>query len=324
MSRSLLLRIEDRPVLTEELAPDAYPWRMAVVWRAVLALALGAVVSGCTQPWMLEPISPAPTSDSPSPGQSVTGTPAPSAGPQTPTADPVRDRYPYDGSVSDDGCVAATQDLLDELEGVAALGEAVSFSHGALVRANHPWWTVAVATRVDPSSPDVTRKDVDLTLWFVTNGPSSGAGDAVSTWLLNPDPDDDAADRALTCLGRVPAPPPDPPEDSPKSYTGRLAPGASCVPVSPEMLAHLEGVGRVGGAITYSRGQMVQANKKWWTVAVVTEVHPNKLGHTRDNVPRVAFFVTNSPSQPDSVVYFALDSIEQDSAAAAAKRCLSG
>lgn len=297
---------------------------MSVVWRAVLALVLGGALVGCTQPWMLEPVSPPPTSPSPSPSQSVPSSPTPSPSPQTPTADPVRDRYPYDGSIGDRSCVQASRGLLDELEGVAALGEAVSFSHGALVKANGPWWTVAVATRVAPDAPDGTPKDIDMALWFVTNGPSLEDGDALSTWPLEPDPDDDAADRALACLSRVPAPPPDPPEDSPASYTGRLAPGATCVAVPPEMLAHLEAVGRVGGAITYSRGQMVQANKKWWTVAVATEVHPNKLGYTRENVPEVVFFATNAPNKDSGAVYFVLDSVEQDTAAAMAKKCLTG
>ncbi len=299
---------------------------MAVMWRATLALVLATALGGCTQPWMLEdwPESPRPQTSAPVPSQD---SPSPALSPissASPTTDPARDRFPYQGSIADDSCVAASRDLLEELEGVAALGEAVSFTHGALVKSNEPWWTVAVATRVSADNPDVTRKDVAMALWFVTNGPSLEDGSQVSTWPLDPDPDDDAADRALTCLGRVPSPPPDPPEDSPASYTGRLAPGATCVVVPQEMLTHLEAVGRVGGAITYSRGQMVQANKKWWTVAVTTEVHPNKLGHTRENVPRVVFFATNAPSKDSGAVYFALDSIEQDSAAGAARRCLSG
>lgn len=295
---------------------------MAGVWRAVLALVLVTALTGCVQPWMLEDL-PSPTLSASSSSPSPTTVPTPSEEP-TPTADTVREQYPYDGALRDDNCVPATRDLLEELELVAALGEGISFSHGALVQSSEPWWTVAVATRVSPDAPNGTGKDLDRALWFVTNGPSTQYGDALSTWPLNPEPADDAADRALTCLSRVPSPPPEAPEDSPESYTGRLAPGATCTALTPEMLKHLEAVGRVGGAITYSRGQMVQANKKWWTVAVATEVHPNKLGHTRDNVPRVAFFVTNAPSKETGAVYFTLDSIEQDTAAAAAKRCLSG
>lgn len=299
---------------------------MSVVWRAVLGLVVVTALSGCTQPWMLEdwPVSPPPTTSAPTPGRSSAVATPSSSGPATPTSDPMRDRYPYDGSIEDANCMTATRDLLDELEALAAEPGVVGYPRGALVKANGPWWTVAVATEVDPDNPDVTRADVDLMLWFVTNGPSLAEGDSVSTWPLNPDPDDDAADRALTCLARVPAPPPAPPEDSPASYTGRLAPGATCGAASSELLKHLEGVGRVGGAITYSRGQMVQANKKWWTVAVATEVHPNNLGHTRANVPEIAYFVTNAPSKGDAAVYFVPDSVEQDTAAAAARRCLSG
>lgn len=298
--------------------------RMWVVWRAVPAVVLAVALTGCTQAWMLEDWPT--TTPSATPSQSpVTSTPTPSpASPASPTPDPVRARYPYHGSISDEGCTAASRDLLDELESLAATAGVVSYPRGAVVKSDEPWWTVAVETRVNPNNSGVTHSDVDPVLWFVTNGPSLAPGDGVSTWPLKPDPDDDAADHALSCLGLVPTPPPDPPEDSPASYTGRLAPGATCGAVPPAMLKHLEGVGRVGGAVTYPRGQMVPANKKWWTVAVATEVHPNKLGHTRANVPEVVYFATNAPSKASGAVYFALDSIEQDTAAAAARHCLSG
>jgi hypothetical protein len=61
-------------------------------------------------------------------------------------------------------------------------------------------------------------------------------------------------------------------------------------------LRHLEQVGQVGGAITFPRGQMVRANRKWWTVAVAVQVNPNSQGFTKDNVPAVEYFVTNEPS----------------------------
>ncbi len=295
-----------------------------VVGRAVLASVLAMALSGCTQPWMQDSwwVSSPPQVPSSSPNQPpASATPTP-VGSESPTPDPERVRYPYDGSIGDETCVAASRDQLNELEEVAGLAGIASFTHGALVKANEPWWTVAVAPRLNPDNPDAANRDIGMTLWFVTNRPSLAEGHAVSTWPLEPDPDDDAADRALACLSRVPSPPPDPPEDSPASYTGRVALGATCVAVLPEMLAHLEGVGRVGGAITYSRGQMVPANKKWWTVAVATEVHPNKLGHTRENVPEVVYFATNAPSKGSGAVYFALDTIEQDTAAAAARQCL--
>lgn len=299
---------------------------MAVVWRAVLALVLAAALSGCTQAWMRDSWPGGSSSPTPAPtGAPTTSAPVPSgSATPSPSADPERERHPYTGAVADESCVSASRDLLDELETVGAAGPAVTFSRGALVRANDQWWTVAVATLVNPNDQGLDRSDVDAVLWFVTNGPTLAAGHAVSTWPLNPDPADDAADRALLCLGRVPTPPPAPPEDSPASYTGRLARGATCTPVSAAMLGHLENVGRVGGAITYPRGQMVPANKKWWTVAVATEVHPNNLGHTRANVPAIVFFVTNAPTKGKDAVYFAPDSVVDDTAAAAAQRCLGG
>lgn len=307
-----------RPVATPSLG------RMAVVRRVLLALALVATLSGCTQPWMRDSWPDGSASPTPTPsGTPTTVTPAPSvSATPSPTADPERDRYPYTGGLGDETCVTATRDQLDELEAVGALGAAVTYSRGALVKANDPWWTVAVATQVNPNDEGLDRNDVDAVQWFVTNAPTLTAGHAVSTWPLEADPDDDAADRALLCLSRVPTPPPAPPDDSPASYTGRLARGATCTAVSAAMLAHLENVGRVGGAITYSRGQMVQANKNWWTVAVATQVHPNNLGHTRENVPETMYFVTNAPTKGSDAVYFAPDSVEQDTAAAAARECL--
>ena len=292
---------------------------MAVVGRAVVAVALAATLSGCTPLNLMPPRTP-----SPSPTQVATS-PTPSlTEPAEPTPDPMRERYPYQGRIGYNGCETAPAYLLEELENLAEEPGLVLYRRGALVKADGPWWTVAVATEVSPDHPEVKSEDVDLTLFFVTNTPTLADGDTPSTWPLNPAADDDAADLAIACLARVPTPPPAPPEDSPASYTGRLAPGANCVAVSPEMLKHLEGVGRVGGAITYPRAQMVQANKKWWTVAVATEVHPNKLGHTRKNVPEIVFYATNAPSKDAGGVYFALDSVENDSAAAAARRCLTG
>lgn len=297
---------------------------MVVVRRAVLASLVALVLSGCTQPWMQDSWrveSTPPRTPSATPSQPP-ASPSPSpTSPSSPTPDPERERYPYDGSLVDGECVAATRALLDELEGIAGLAPA-SFSHGALVKSNDQWWTVAVATRLNPDNPDAASQGIGRVLWFVTNGPTLAAGHSRSSWPLDPDPDDQAADRVLTCLYRVPSPPPDPPDDSPASYTGQLAPGATCVAASTGMLAHLERVGRVGGAVTYPRGQLVAANKNWWTVAVATQVHPNKLGLTRENVPEVVYFATNAPTKPTGAVYFALDSIEQDTAAAAARECL--
>lgn len=298
---------------------------MAAPRRVTLAAVLALAIGGCTQPWMTEdwPDSPTPTATTPAASADPSPTPTPSTA--APTTDPVREQFPYQGTLAEEGCEAISRGLLDDLEAVGGQGEAVSYTRGAMVKADGPWSTIAVATRVNANEEGVTRGSVDDVLWFVTNGPSVTPGDPVSTWPLRPDPDDDAADRALICLARVPTPPPEPPEDSPASYTGRLASGATCRAVDADVLKHLQDVGRVGGAITYSRGQMIRANKKWWTIAVATEVHPNKLGYTRANVPETVFFVTNAPSMVDKPVYFTLDDPgEEDTAAPAALRCLRG
>lgn len=302
----------------------AYACGMAALWRVVLAAGVAAILSGCAEPGVFRDwteLAPSTAPSSPKAPATVSAAPSVTV-PASPTPDPERERYPYLGTLLDDTCVPATRGQLNELETLAATPGVVSYTRGALVRADDPWWTVAVATQVNDNDQGVTRDDVDLVLWFVTNRPSLAEGHTLSMWSLNPDPDDAAADRAITCLSRVPTPPPDPPEGSRASYTGQLAPGATCVAVTPEMLKHLEAVGRVGGAITYPRGQMVRANKNWWTVAVATEVHPNKLGHTRANVPEVAYFITDAPSKETGGAFFALDSVEQDTAAAAARQCL--
>ena len=68
---------------------------------------------------------------------------------------------------------------------------------------------------------------------------------------------------------------------------------------------------------------MVRANRKWWTVAVATQVNPNSQGFTRDNVPAVAYFVTNEPSlgkKAASVFSFPIKG--KDKASAKAGACL--
>ncbi len=131
---------------------------------------------------------------------------------------------------------------------------------------------------------------------------------------------------ARKCLGKVPTPKPTPPPGSPATYTGKLARGAKCAAVPAAMLGRLQDVGQVGGAITYSRGQMVRANGKWWTVAVATQVNPNSAGLSADNVPATAVFVTNAPSYKASskarTVYFPLKPTKRDTAAARALKCL--
>jgi hypothetical protein len=54
-------------------------------------------------------------------------------------------------------------------------------------------------------------------------------------------------------------------------------------------------------------------------VAVATQVNPNSQGYTTDNVPAVAYFVTNQPSA-SSVFSFPIKG--KDKASAKAKACL--
>lgn len=109
-------------------------------------------------------------------------------------------------------------------------------------------------------------------------------------------------------------------------YTGELAKGATCVTVSADLLAELQKIGNVGGAVTYPKGARVKANARWWAVAVSTQVHPNTQELTAVNVPAVAYFVTNDPSIPaknwdDEVFYWTL-SAPDDAATAKARECL--
>lgn len=92
----------------------------------------------------------------------------------------------------------------------------------------------------------------------------------------------------------TPTPPPEPPEPQPDphAYRGKLAKGAKCSTLKADQLANLEQIGGIGGAITYSRGSMVESNDGWWAVAVITEVHPNSSGHTRESVAVHHFFAT--------------------------------
>lgn len=92
------------------------------------------------------------------------------------------------------------------------------------------------------------------------------------------------------------------------------------------MLAHLRQVGQVGGAVTFPRGEMVRANRTWWTVAVATQVNANGSGLKPGDVPAVQYFVTNAPSYKKSskarIVYFPLKPTKKDTASVKARGCL--
>lgn len=254
----------------------------------------------------------------------------PSITPASATPEPdERTQTPYTGALAPDAkCVTASKDMLAELQDIGGVGGAITYVKGARVKSNGRWWTVAVATEVQPNS-SYNQADVDAVDYFVTNAPSitdADWPDEVFYWQLSAT-QDPAAKKALECLQKVPDPPKKVDYASPDSYTGKLAKGATCSSVSAKMLSRLEEVGQVGGAITYSRGQMVRANAKWWTVAVATQVNPNSAGYTRANVPSVAYFVTNDPSYKASsktkIVYFPIKA-GKDKAAAKARSCLGG
>lgn len=247
--------------------------------------------------------------------------------PPTPTPD-YRTLHPYTGELTARAtCVTASKDVMSDLEYVSNVGGAVRYTQGVAVRSNGEWWTVAVATAVDPEG-DVDEDSVEKYLYFATNVPSHKADDWESEDVSWPVPGGSAsATAALACLKKLPAAkdpfakPPSP--DS--TYTGKLAPQATCKAVPDTLLARLQEVGQVGGAITYPQGQMVRANRKWWTVAVATRVHPNGQGYTSENVPAVEYFVTDAPSLGRSkagAYYFPIKG--KDRASAKALTCLKG
>lgn len=248
-------------------------------------------------------------------------TPAPS----TPDPEPDdRTLHPYVGTLAANAtCRKATKAELSDLEDIGGVGEAVTYPVGVLVKSSSPWWTAAVATRVARNSDGA---GVPKYAYFVTSWPTYGKSfdHEPFAWQLFDRNGDHAAAKALACLKKLPVPKEKPEPSDPASYTGVLAAKATCTAVSGSLLARLEQVGQVGGAITYPRGRMVHANLKWWTVAVETEVHANAQGYTRDNVPTVEYFVTNVPSVGSKtvVVSFPITVKSSDAAAKKARACL--
>ena len=236
-----------------------------------------------------------------------------------------RTLHPYDGTVASGTCTKMPKAQLALLEDVGMVGGAVQYPVAAMVRSNGPWWTVAAATRVTKNDGGYANSNVEPYQVFVTSYPTyvDDSDHEPFAWSIEPTSDDAAAAKALECVRKLPVPPEPPEPGSPATYTGRLAPHARCTAASATLLRKLEQVGRVGGAITYSRGQLVRANLRWWTVSVATQVHPNSQGYTRDNVEPTALFVTNAPSYKAStkarIVFFP---ITAKSAGAAGKKAL--
>jgi len=232
-------------------------------------------------------------SDVPAPPPVITPAPAPPD---------ERTLHPYTGELAaNTECKVVSKDDLSLLQDAGNVGGAVTYPQGVAVRSNAKWWTVAVRTAVDPYGA-LKRSDVPAFAYFATNLLTSDAEkylDDDFSWSV--DGGTASATKALACLKKLPAPkvpvkkPPKPASPA-DTYNGKPAPGAACHKVPDALLRYLEQVGQVGGAITYPRAQMVHANRKWWTVAVAVQVNANSQGFTKDNVPAVAYFVTNEPS----------------------------
>ena len=178
-----------------------------------------------------------------------------SIAPYTPEPDE-RTLHPYSGELAQNAtCKTVPASLLSTLEDVSGVGQAITFPRGAMVKANAKWWTVAVATQVHANSSGLTTDNTDPVQYFVSSSPSMKQDDFELeddfTWPIQNNQPDEAQEKAARCLAKlaVPAPKPDPTD--PTTYAARLAKHAKCVTVSKAMLAHLQEVGQVGGAITY-------------------------------------------------------------------------
>jgi len=286
--------------------------------RMLGVVVAAALLSGCgvANVWN-EPVHQAPP---------VT-TPSPAASDSVPDD---RTLHPYDGTVTRAACVTMSKTQLALLQDVGMVGGAVQYPVAAMVRSSGPWWTVAAATRVTKNDAGYTKENVKPYQVFVTSYPTyvDDNDHEPFAWSIEPTSDDAAAAKALECVRKLPVPPEPPEPGSPATYTGRLAPHARCTAASATLLRRLEQVGRVGGAITYSRGQLVRANLRWWTVAVATQVHPNSQGYTSDNVEPTALFVTNAPSYKAStkarIVSFPITVKKAGAAGKKALGCLTG
>lgn len=99
-------------------------------------------------------------------------------------------------------CKAVSAKMLDRLEEVGQVGGAITYPRGAMVKANAKWWTVAVATQVNPNSSGLTRENVPATALFVTNDPSYSASSKarIVYFPIKAAKKDTAAAKALSCL----------------------------------------------------------------------------------------------------------------------------
>jgi hypothetical protein len=97
-------------------------------------------------------------------------------------------------------CRVVPATLLDRLEDVGQVGGAVTYPKGRMVRANAKWWTVAVATQVNPNGEGLNSGNVPATALFVTNAPEVGSRAQVVSFPIEAGRSDAAARKALACL----------------------------------------------------------------------------------------------------------------------------
>ncbi len=229
--------------------------------------------------------------------------------------------HPYEGTLGTDAtCRTATRAELSEWGQVGG----GTYLAGSLVRSNGPWWTAAAVTRLEKDNGQV----VERYEYFVTSWPTYGKTfeHEPFLWRMTDVSGDEAAAKALACVKKLPLPKRKLSPNDPDTYNGRLADGATCRTLSAPLLDRMQQVGQVGGAITYPRGSMVRANRKWWTIAVATRVNANSEGYTSANVPATALFVTNAPSYRSAsnpaIVSFPITARKSDAAARKALACL--
>lgn len=288
---------------------------MRALGRAIGAAVTAVLMSGCQLAWIFEePVPPVP--------DVTLGPTEPPSPPPTPEPDP----YAYQGKPAKGAkCRTLKAEQLGQLEQIGGVGAAITYPRGSMVQANGDWWVAAVITDVHRNSEGHTRESVAKRHLFVV-GAVSDEWEQASGYRLSDGADDAAVRKAVGCADKLPVPKPKLDPTDPKTYTGKLAKGATCKAISAAMLSQLEQVGQVGGAVTFAGGQMVRANGYWWTVAVSTQVNPNSAGLNRENVPPTELFVTNAPSLKKSsktkVVYFPLNPSKLDTAAAKALKCL--
>lgn len=279
------------------------------------AVTLAVLLSGCHMAWILEdPVPPVP--------DVTIGPPTPTP---TPTPSPEPDPHAYSGKVAKKAtCVTLKADQLARVQEVGGVGGAITYSRGSMVRSSENWWAVAVMTQVHPNQSGHTRESVPEQHFFVIAAESARWDELATAYQVAGSPTDDALRKAAGCARKLPLPKPKLEPTDARTYTGKLAKGAKCRAASDELLAQLEQVGQVGGAVTYPRGQLVRANGHWWTVAVATQVNANSAGLTREDVPLTELFVTNAPSatKDAKVVSFPINVGKKDAAAAKALGCL--